>query len=81
MLFMDDDDYAEPHQLRTFASVAGKTNADILTCGTSLFESLEPPDISKPPWRLRVFPGAAIAAGAAAKRIWTEQRSYQEKCL
>ncbi len=64
VLFLDDDDYAQPSLVRVFGAVAAKTHADIITCGTNLFRSIDPPQLDDRPWRLLIFPGAAIAAGA-----------------
>ncbi|MGO9375885.1 MAG: glycosyltransferase [Syntrophobacteraceae bacterium] len=37
LLFMDDDNYAEPHEISTFVKVAGYCGADILTCVSKFF--------------------------------------------
>ena len=37
LLFMDDDNYAEPHEISTFVKVALHTGADILTCMLKFF--------------------------------------------
>jgi len=37
IVFMDDDDFAKPHQIETFLKVALETNADVVTSGHDLF--------------------------------------------
>ncbi|KAJ3340388.1 hypothetical protein HDU93_007113 [Gonapodya sp. JEL0774] len=43
ILFMDDDDYAKPHQLATLARVVANTKPDIVTAGHDLFEGYSSP--------------------------------------
>ena len=46
-MFMDDDNYAKPHELRTCYSVAHKTGADVVTCTNDYFfgEDIPSPDL------------------------------------
>ncbi|KAJ3088543.1 hypothetical protein HK102_008515 [Quaeritorhiza haematococci] len=44
VVFMDDDDYAKPHQLRTLVDVAQKTGAMVVTSGHDVFfDGTKPP--------------------------------------
>jgi GT2 family glycosyltransferase len=43
LLFMDDDNVAKPHELRTFVAVAEYGGADILTCHVERFSSSQSP--------------------------------------
>lgn len=43
VLFLDDDDYAKPHQIATYVKVAQNTNADVVTSGHDLFSGNEVP--------------------------------------
>lgn len=43
VLFMDDDDYAKPHQIETFVKAALATKASVLTSGHDIFNGLAPP--------------------------------------
>ncbi|HEY4934657.1 MAG TPA: glycosyltransferase [Terriglobales bacterium] len=44
LLFMDDDNYADPHEISTLATVAERTGADILTCAGRIWSGNESPD-------------------------------------
>jgi glycosyltransferase involved in cell wall biosynthesis len=44
ILFMDDDNYAVPHEVSTLIEVALRTGADILTCFMQLFNGDMPPE-------------------------------------
>ena len=63
LLFMDDDNVAKPHEVRTLVSVAEYTEADIVTCHLDRFSSTESP-LTKPmktePWGPL---GAALSVG------------------
>ncbi|HMD55781.1 MAG TPA: glycosyltransferase family A protein [Phycisphaerae bacterium] len=64
LLFMDDDNLAEPFEISTFVAVAQKTGADILTCAMSTFK-----EIDRNPENIKTagiwpFLGPAAAAGA-----------------
>ena len=64
LLFMDDDNYAEPDEIGTLAAIAERTGADILTCVCNIFTSNGPPDhSSSAPRRYRVPIGAALESG------------------
>ena len=45
ILFMDDDDYAKPHQVETLVRVAMQTNADVVTSGHDLFDNAGAPSL------------------------------------
>jgi glycosyltransferase involved in cell wall biosynthesis len=63
ILFMDDDDYAKPHQLEVSAFVAEYTNASVLTTGHDLLRSsVLPTSVDS---ALRYVPlGSAVKVGA-----------------
>jgi GT2 family glycosyltransferase len=62
ILFMDDDNLAEPHEVRTLVQAAEQSGADILTCLLSVFQGrgLAP---TGAPLHIWPFLGAAIAPG------------------
>ncbi|SPJ15766.1 hypothetical protein SBDP2_500009 [Syntrophobacter sp. SbD2] len=65
LLFMDDDDYAEPHEISTFVRVAGYCGADILTCVAKLFSgNAAPSSYSQVPDNVLLPLGAAADVGA-----------------
>lgn len=61
LLFMDDDNLAKPHEVSTFARVAARTGADLLTCQMELFEGDGPPVTIANRF---VFTAGPVAAGA-----------------
>lgn len=63
LLFMDDDNYAKPHEISTFVSVAINTNADILTCNMDLFSGDEPPSVETSDGHCWLFQGGPPALG------------------
>jgi len=62
VLFMDDDNIAEAHEVSTFVRAAEMSGADILTCFLRVFQGSEPPasDSGTYCWP---FLGAAVAPG------------------
>lgn len=64
ILFMDEDNFADPDEVSTFVAIAEKTNADILTCTAKYFEGDEPPDTSRAPLAWWPYLGGAISIGA-----------------
>ena len=64
LLFMDDDNYAKPHELDVFVMVAQKTQADILTCIADVFTGLEPPDTARSKCVYWIPLGASATVGA-----------------
>ncbi len=65
LLFMDDDDYAEPHEISTFVRVAEYCGADILTCVAKLFSGkAAPSSYSQAPDNVLLPLGAAADVGA-----------------
>jgi GT2 family glycosyltransferase/glycosyltransferase involved in cell wall biosynthesis/Tfp pilus assembly protein PilF len=63
LLFMDDDNFANPQELSTFVQVALRTEADIVTCCMNYFQGQEPPQ-KQPKTLTRWVPlGAAASAG------------------
>jgi glycosyltransferase involved in cell wall biosynthesis len=64
LLFMDDDNFAEPHELSTFVKAALHSGADILTCGSNCFSGNMAPDRRSPPEGRWLPLGGAAVAGA-----------------
>jgi glycosyltransferase involved in cell wall biosynthesis len=65
LLFMDDDNYAEPHEISTFVRVAGYCGADILTCMEKHFNgNAAPSSCSQVPDNVSLPLGAAADVGA-----------------
>jgi len=64
LLFMDDDNFADPAELSTLVKAALHSNADIVTCGTNFFSGTEPPNSQAAPKRRWLPLGAAAAVGA-----------------
>jgi glycosyltransferase involved in cell wall biosynthesis/GT2 family glycosyltransferase len=62
LLFMDDDNLAMPHEVRTFVGAAQASGADILTCFLHVFQSTTPVPTAAP---LHIWPflGGALAPG------------------
>jgi hypothetical protein len=48
-MFMDDDNVAKPHEIRTFLSVAMHTGAQVLTCVNDYFFGNDYPSPSTRP--------------------------------
>jgi GT2 family glycosyltransferase/glycosyltransferase involved in cell wall biosynthesis len=63
LLFLDDDDWAEPHAVETLARVATRTGADALVCVYREFSGNAPPGHATRPVRWNVPLGPALAAG------------------
>jgi glycosyltransferase involved in cell wall biosynthesis len=65
LLFMDDDNYAEPHEISTFVRVAGYCGADILTCIFKIFNgNAAPSSYLQVPHHVSLPLGAAADVGA-----------------
>ncbi len=47
LLFMDDDNYAKPHEIETFLSVATRTKADAITCFSDVFNGGDFPPLGE----------------------------------
>src|SRR5208337_769952 len=58
LLFMDDDNVAKPNEITTFASVAWRTGADVLTCLVDMFEGSGVPRLTDHPTRRWLYAGA-----------------------
>ena len=63
ILFMDDDDYAKPHQLEVFSFVAEHTGANVVTTGHDLLQSNEAPDALTPVTYRYIPLGSATKVG------------------
>ena len=63
VLFMDDDNLAEPHEVSTFVRAAQATGADVLTCFLGAFQSAEPVPPPTVPTYIWPFLGAAVGPG------------------
>ena len=64
LVFLDDDNYAKPHEVSTLVRIARKTGADILTCFLDTFAGQEAPRPDLPPKFRCMFTGADAATGA-----------------
>jgi glycosyltransferase involved in cell wall biosynthesis len=70
LLFMDDDDWAKPHEIATFVRAAVHSNADVLTCFADILEYLDPPSVA--PASLRFLPtGGPAVCGVFENRFGT----------
>src|SRR5262249_24996565 len=65
LLFMDDDNYARPHEISTLVAVAQRTGADIVSTFMDLFEGDEPPSEGQKPCCRWLFAGLDTMAGIA----------------
>jgi O-antigen biosynthesis protein len=69
LLFMDDDNIAEPDEISTFVAVAERTGADILTCAMNIFKEIGQ-NISNLKYEgVWPFLGPAAAVGALSNRF------------
>jgi glycosyltransferase involved in cell wall biosynthesis len=65
LLFMDDDNYSEPHEISTFVRAAGCSGADILTCALKYFAgNATPLSHFQTPGSIGLPLGAAVDVGA-----------------
>jgi GT2 family glycosyltransferase len=62
LLFMDDDNYAKPHELQTLVSAAQASRADIVTCFLDVFQGDAVPN-GKPALYRWSFVGGALGLG------------------
>ena len=62
LLFMDDDNYAKPHELRTLVSAALSSNSDIVTCFLDVFQGDEAPNGKSAMYRWP-FVGGSLGLG------------------
>jgi glycosyltransferase involved in cell wall biosynthesis/GT2 family glycosyltransferase len=63
VLFMDDDNLAQPNEVSTFVRAAAHTRADILTCCLDVFQSAAPRPARTAPGHIWPFLGGAHAVG------------------
>mmetsp|Transcript_34697 Transcript_34697/g.66267 ORF Transcript_34697/g.66267 Transcript_34697/m.66267 type:complete len:1019 (-) Transcript_34697:294-3350(-) len=63
LMFMDDDNYAKVHEIRTFVDVAHHTKADVCTCSNDYFAGNDPPTPDRVPTGRWVPLGAATTVG------------------
>ncbi len=64
LVFMDDDNFAKPHQLSTFVRVAQATGAEIVTSAMDLFTGTDAPPLDAKPKARWIFLGGAAGTGA-----------------
>jgi GT2 family glycosyltransferase/glycosyltransferase involved in cell wall biosynthesis/tetratricopeptide (TPR) repeat protein len=64
LIFMDDDNFAKPHQISTFVRTARATGADIVTSAMDLFTGTAKPQADQKPKARWIFLGGAAATGA-----------------
>jgi GT2 family glycosyltransferase/glycosyltransferase involved in cell wall biosynthesis len=63
LFFMDDDNYARPHELRTLVGAARRSGADVLTCFSDVVTTAEPIRPDQPSTLRWLFLGGPAAAG------------------
>ncbi len=63
LLFMDDDNVAEPHEVTVFAKAAVNSGADIVACGMKHFTGDEPPNRKEGPKTVWLPMGGSRAVG------------------
>jgi glycosyltransferase involved in cell wall biosynthesis len=63
LLFMDDDNYAKPHEIRTLVNVAQRTDADIVVCPCDVFSHHDEPAGDETPRNRWIPLGPALPAG------------------
>jgi GT2 family glycosyltransferase len=63
LVFMDDDNFAKPHQLSTFVRIARATGADIVTSAMDLFTGTTAPQANRKSKMRWIFLGGAAATG------------------
>ena len=64
LVFMDDDNFAKPHQLSTFVRTALATGAEIVTSAMDLFNGADAPLLDARPKARWIFLGGAAGTGA-----------------
>ncbi len=64
LLFMDDDNYAEPNEVSVLVKAALRTGADIVACGMNYFEGHEAPEVKKAAQGRWLPLGGAATVGA-----------------
>jgi GT2 family glycosyltransferase/glycosyltransferase involved in cell wall biosynthesis len=64
LLFMDDDNYAMPHEISTFVRAARNAGADVMTCLSACFQDTQPPKAGATPCEIWLPLGGAVAVGA-----------------
>ena len=64
LFFMDDDDYADPSEIRTLVRVAVHTGAEIITCGAHIFDQNDAPNIRQNTKKAILPLGGSVSVGA-----------------
>lgn len=81
LIFMDDDNVAKPHEVRTLVAVAEYTEADILTCHLDRFSSTDSP-LHQAMWTEPWGPlGAALAAGITENVFGDANALIRKRCF
>ncbi len=82
LLFMDDDNYAEPQELTTLVQAMLNSGADIVSCGMYYFQGLEAPAVKSNTKRSGWLPlGGAVAAGAFANGFGDANALVRRACF
>lgn len=82
LLFMDDDNYAEPHELTTLVQAMVNSGADIISCGMYYFQGLEKPVTKGGARRTGWLPlGGGISAGAFANCFGDANALVRRTCF
>jgi len=63
LLFMDDDNYAKPHEIEAFVRVALTTGAEVITCFRDFFTGFDPPPLDEPARQRILSLGPSLAVG------------------
>ncbi len=63
LIFMDDDNFAKPHQISTFMRIARATGAEIVTSAMDLFTGTAAPPANRRPQKRWIFLGGAAGTG------------------
>jgi len=81
LLFMDDDNVAEPHQVETMMRAMQASGADIVTCGLNHFAGWDEPDRKVVPQRRWLPLGGAVAAGAFSNVFGDANALVRKACF
>lgn len=63
LLFMDDDNYAKPHEIEAFVRVALTTGAEVITCFRDFFTGFDPPPLDEAARQRILSLGPSLAVG------------------
>jgi GT2 family glycosyltransferase/glycosyltransferase involved in cell wall biosynthesis/tetratricopeptide (TPR) repeat protein len=81
LLFMDDDNIAEPAELSTLVKAALHSKADIVTCGMNCFSGSDAPNLLAPPKGRWLPLGGAAAVGALRNCFGDANAMVRRSCF